>query len=1742
MTKTPLFSVPITDSPADSHSRVKLAQPKRTTRAAAKSLVDPVPNPPTLSEPQNSDTGKSSADSVQTSATREDVDRLSRKSPEPIPSASDGDSDDNSSPPHSLIDVSDDDSDLDEMTDASACHVQEKWNRPPSLTAGSGLSSILLESFFTAADNAFEQMNTPDADRTKTVANRILHPKITTWFAANRAEVNALEWSTYKKKVCSIALGADWDTKERRALELANQSSSETFSSFFDRVNLANTPLSITGKHFSQADLRALLTRCLNERFRTYMEPHLEDAAAVDDFYEWRNFMVKKQLLADAQYNSLLSAAREINANANASNGKRSHRSAFGDNPRGANTSKKPNSLSSSRSDTGSRKENTRAVPLTDSCRDIIKSNNGCNVCRYLFCTCKAWNGCQDFPRGARAALFQTPLSTADVDAARRGEGRCAPPAERSAQAQRTAAVSTSTSSASVTTLGSTDLDAATIAAIMYDNDTAVLSPDSSFGSMVSTSPVIAAVPAVPPSSSPSPPLTVPHITWDAVVSHHLSADPIHANVLIDNGSPPVLISASFAKKCALPLRRLHNPFPSAGIFDSSPRFSTSFVRLRLHDPNFLWSSRTTDAIVVEKLPWDIIAGLPFQVANKLVFDAADRTVVAKDSGFDLLHPPDPVSSPRNSRPHKKSLKSQYTKLMYNRKLLLAEIKHAIPPKPEHEHTSPPTNERWIAAVRSRVEELARRERLDKLALRILTKHQEVFTAIPPTHRLPDQICASIDLKGPLPSTPPRTYSCPKKYKAAWKGLIDEHLAAGRIRPSSSPYSSPSFVIPKADPTAAPRWVCDYRFINSHTVTDRFPLPHVDDILSDCAKGSIFSKLDMTNSFFHTRMTPDHIKYTAVTTPFGLYEWVVMPMGLRNAPPIHQRRMTTALSDYIGKFCHIYLDDIVIWSNSVEEHQTHVEMILTQLQEHCLHLNKKKCVLFQDEIEFLGHKISARGIEACSSKCEKILKWPRPKTARDVRSFLGIVRYIAVYLKDLAEHTAVLTPLTSKEYNESLPEWTQEHEYAFAAIKALVVSRKCLTVIDHDNPGDNRIFITTNASDRRTGGVLSWGPTWESSRPVAFDSMQLSPPQRNYPVHEKEMLAIVRALEKWRNEVLGCPVTVYTDHRTLEYFESQKHLSRRQARWQEFMSQFEIKIVYIKGEDNTVADALSRLPDDEMDPITDADDELLPNYEAWHASTSASILNISADAKFLNDIRLGYATDPFCQKMIGSKASFPSLTNVNDLWYVGDRLLVPKVTDVRESLFRLAHDSLGHFGAEKSYAALRDSYYWPGMRRDLERAYVPACIDCQRNKDNTKKPCGPLHPLPIPDARGESVAIDFIGPLPLDDGCNCIVTFTDRLGHADVRIVPTTTDITAQDFAVIFFDNWYCENGLPLNIVSDRDSKFTSAFWRAFCKLAGINQKMSTAFHPQTDGASERTNKTVEQCLRFHVERNQTGWKKKLPLVRFHIMNAVNASTGLSGFQVRMGRSPRILPPLVPCPTTPSIDEAAARVIVSDISSLEAEAKDALLASKVSQAHYANLHRSPEDVFSAGDKVLLKTLHRMREYKDDDKKRILKFIPRFDGPYEVTDAHAETSTYTVSMPNAPNTFPTFHSSVLRRFIPNDDALFPSRRHARPGPTFDNDGHPVYTLEKIIAQRKRGRSWQYLVKWVGYGDEENSWLPRRELDDCAALDDWFIAQGQLDKLDANVLERLSNESAANSAISASRHSAGSGSLAVGEADR
>src|SRR5271163_3711112 len=317
-------------------------------------------------------------------------------------------------------------------------------------------------------------------------------------------------------------------------------------------------------------------------------------------------------------------------------------------------------------------------------------------------------------------------------------------------------------------------------------------------------------------------------------------------------------------------------------------------------------------------------------------------------------------------------------------------------------------------------------------------------------------------------------------------------------------------------------------------------IPRVDDILNDCAKEKIFSKIDMTNSFFQTRMHPDHVPLTAVLTPFGLYEWLVMPMGLKNSPAIHQRRVTKALGRLIGKICHIYLDDIIIWSATMEEHEANVSRVLQALADAQLYCNPKKTFLYQHELNFLGHNISQRGIEADNSKTERVLNWPVPKSATQVRQFLGLGSYIAVFLPTIADQTAILTALTHKDCKKKFPPWLDKHQTAFDTIKQTVVSQECLTTIDLGKMPQHCIFVSADASDLCSGVVLSFGETWEPARPIAFNSMTFKGAKLNYPVHEKELLAIIQALKKWRAGLIGCPFFVYTDHKTLENFATQR--------------------------------------------------------------------------------------------------------------------------------------------------------------------------------------------------------------------------------------------------------------------------------------------------------------------------------------------------------------------------------------------------------------------------------------------------------------------------------------------------------------------------------------------------------------------------------------------------------------------------
>ncbi|KAF7771080.1 hypothetical protein Agabi119p4_7054 [Agaricus bisporus var. burnettii] len=1217
------------------------------------------------------------------------------------------------------------------------------------------------------------------------------------------------------------------------------------------------------------------------------------------------------------------------------------------------------------------------------------------------------------------------------------------------------------------------------------------------------------------------------HLYWDCSLTGPNSESPVNTTALLDSGAHVVLIRDTLVSELGLKRFPLSDTFSVRGAMSTHRSFINEYVYIVLSSCDMSYTARPVRALIIGELSAPIILGMPFLSRNAIQINHHTRVVTDTLQNVNLLGSGStthtkPIKRDTDAHPNPKHKKrnTQLTTAPY-RKLLVESLKDKLRTTKmtlsPHQHTSSSDAHEVVAAIHKRITQVIDEEVLRRLHAKIVSEFASVFSAMPKVSCLPKDIEADIRLKDPQLTVKPRTYSCPRRYKEAWKKLIDDHLEAGRIQPSASPFASPSFCIPKSDPSAPPRWVNDYRELNKNTVPDNYALPKVDDVLNDCAKGKYFAVIDMTNAFFQTRMRAKDIHKTAVTTPFGSFEWKVMPMGLRNAPAIHQRRINKALRAHIGKICQAYIDDIVIWSHTLSEHETNVRLILSTLQQAGLYCNLKKTKLFCTEINFLGHHISSDGIRADDRKAEKIVNWPIPQNAKDVRQFLGLVRYVAVFLPDLARYSTILNKLTDKSSVTDFPDWNDSHQHAFDKIKELVLSRDCLTTIDYTAMPLKRVFVSTDASDFASGAVLSFGETFETAQPVAFESKSFKGAELNYPVHEKELFAIVRALEKWRVDLLGVPFTVLTDHRTLECFNTQRHLSRRQARWMEFLQQYDFSIVYLRGEDNVAADALSRTtftnaiseqdafhmsPCDRLDELdisvcATLDNALTPQAE-WAAmlsllpnDTIAHTLDIAADDELRDSILAGYTNDTWCTKLLATWQQMHNVVLRGGLLFFEDRLIIPRTGNVRETIFALAHDSLGHFGLDKSYEALRGSFYWPGMHTDLEKLYVPKCAQCQRMKSSTKKPIGPLHPLPIPDHRFQAVAIDFVGPLPEELGFNCIFTMTDRLG-ADVRLVPTTMNATAVDTAQLFFHHWYCENGLPQEIVSDRDKLFTSSFWRSLHELTGTALKMSTSFHPQTDGASERTNKTLNQCLRMHVDSMQRGWVKALPAIRFAMMNTQNASTGLTGFQLRMGCSPRVIPPIYR--DNSDLPTESPEDFLFRVSSLEAQARDTLLQHKVLQAHQANKHRDTSPFpFVVGGRVKLSTANRRKKLSVEGAKRVAKLMPRFEGPYVIRAVNEENSTVTLEIPRRghPNGTESFHTSLVRQWVEDDAQVFDR-------PPLNDAGEAE--VEEIVERRKIGRGWSYRVKYRGYPKEENQWLPGREVENLEALDRFFAREG------------------------------------------
>ena len=431
-----------------------------------------------------------------------------------------------------------------------------------------------------------------------------------------------------------------------------------------------------------------------------------------------------------------------------------------------------------------------------------------------------------------------------------------------------------------------------------------------------------------------------------------------------------------------------------------------------------------------------------------------------------------------------------------------------------------------------------------------------------------------------------KQYRYPPIHQEEIKRQIKDMLAKGIIQESDSPYNSPLWIVPKKqDASGKNKWrlVIDYRKLNEKTIQDAYPLPNIDEILDQLGNARYFSAFDLASGFHQIGMNPKDVPKTAFSTPNGHYEYTRMPFGLKNAPPTFQRMMNKGLKGLIGNNCFVYIDDIIVYGKTIEEHNKNLRILFERLRQVGLKLQPDKCEYLRPELEYLGHVISEHGIQPNPDRIEKVRTYPIPKTPKEIKQFLGLVGYYRKFIKDFSK---VAKPLTRLLQKSSIFQWTSEQQHSFNSLKSKLTSQPVLSYPDWNRP----FVLTTDASNEAIGAILFQG-TIGKDKPLAFASRTLNKAETRYSTTEKELLAIVWATKHFRQYLYGRKFTIVTDHKPLIWLMNVKDPNSRLMRWRLKLEEFDYEVIYKSGKTNTNADALSRIPVNAIDSFV-SDEEI----------------------------------------------------------------------------------------------------------------------------------------------------------------------------------------------------------------------------------------------------------------------------------------------------------------------------------------------------------------------------------------------------------------------------------------------------------------------------------------------------------------------------------------------------------------------
>lgn len=941
---------------------------------------------------------------------------------------------------------------------------------------------------------------------------------------------------------------------------------------------------------------------------------------------------------------------------------------------------------------------------------------------------------------------------------------------------------------------------------------------------------------------------------------------------------------------------------------------------------------------------------------------------------------------------------------------------------------------------------------------------------------------------------------------------VDDMLSKGWIRRSKSPAGAPVLFAKKKD--GGLRLCVDYRGLNKVTIKNRHPLPLINESLDRLGQAKCFTKLDIRDAYHRIRIKEGDEWKTAFRTKYGHFEYTVMPFGLTNAPAQFQAYIMEALAGLVDVSCIVYLDDILIYSESEEAHVSHVKEVLERLRKYKLYIKLSKCEWHATQTEYLGYIVSPEGISVDRARVETVQEWPMPISVREVRVFLGFMNYYRRFIARFSQIALPLTSLTQKSPNaarggpaqrreESVKiQLNDEAKKAFQLLKDAFIDSPILAHFEFQR--DTRAEV--DASRGAICGILSQyvlGTDGKGQwRPIDFFSRKLIQAEYNYDTHDQELLAIVKSLKHWRHYLEGIRFEILTDHNNLRWFMETKVLNHRQVRSYLELTRYDFVITHRPGATNP-ADGPSRRPDymaEAQEPVRKYNEAFVkPMSELLSRKsreTPALVAVVTRSRKLLGEHWKEFseaekvATEP--KEDVEDRNESDYATSDSD---DSDREEKPQnkteiplntaaglihLTTVEEKAEALDsahnHPMAGHFGPVRTLEKLRRKYTWKGIRKDVEE-YCRACLKCRKSTAARHRPYGLLQPLAPPTRAWQEVTMDFITELPPSKFTgvtyDAILVIVDRLTKM-AHYVPARGDWDGYDLAQTWLREVVRLHGVPEKIISDRGPLMNSKHWRTFNYYLNARRILSTAFHPQTDGQTERQNQTLEQYLRCFCVLEQDDWTAWLSIAEFAYNDSVHATTKDTPFRANQGIDPR--GPVWPSCSQTTAESPSAKSLASKVIDIQKECQRNIIKANEYSKQYQDSKRLPSP-FKVGDKVLLSTknIASIRPKKKLDWKYL--------GPGTITEQLSQ-NVYKIDMPGLRSVHPVFHASLLDHYDPK--CSIPS--HDKPiEDVMYQEGDDVYEVEDVVDRRqnKAGR-WEYLIKWKGYPPEENSWEPTTNL--------------------------------------------------------